>query len=263
MWSRVIKYYASRVTGIRSTVITSNWIYFLRLVLPLGITIKEEGNLYKVYNPILKHTAMMRPNSSDVLVYLQIFFKQEYNVLNSLQLPINPVVIDLGANAGFFMLLAKSRWPDANIVCVEPDTKNYRQLELQVKENHLSNVQTLQAGVWITNESLKMNPHPDGLEWAHGVNSDPKGDVPGFTIERLLTDHTINHVDLLKIDIEGTEEILFENASFLETLSRTVANLIMETHNVEKQQMIASRLRDLGFNVTLDRELIFANQKRA
>jgi len=260
LWPLVIKYYGHRIVGRRPAVLISNWVYFLRLALPLGIVITKKDNLYQVYNPTLGHTAIMRPTSSDVLVYLQIFFNHEYAALNAVQLTANPVVVDLGANAGFFMMLAKAKWPTAKVLCIEPDASNHQQVVKQLAVNKISNVNVVRAGVWVRNELLKITPHTDGLEWAHGVNTAAEGDVPGITFDKLLTDGGIQQVDLLKIDIEGTEEILFEDAVFLKTLSDNVLQLIMETHHPEKQKTIAATLRELNFEVTLDRELIFAKR---
>lgn len=261
LWPLVIKYFGSRMVGVQPAVLTSNWVYFLRLALPLGITIKKENELYRVFNPTLGHTAIMRPVSSDVLVYLQIFFNHEYAALNTVQLSANPVVVDLGANAGFFMLLAKSKWPTAQVLCIEPDAGNYQQVQQQLTVNNISDVNVQRAGVWVCNERLEISPHTDGLEWAHAVNSDSEGDVPGITFDKLLADAQLQQVHLLKIDIEGTEEILFVDDTFLKTLSNHVLHLIMETHHPDKQQTIAATLRDLNFEVTLDRELIFAKRK--
>lgn len=260
LWLVVIKYYANRLMGMRTSVITSNWVYFLRVALPSGVTIKRVGSLYQVYNPEIGHTVMLRPGSSDVLVYLQIFFNHEYALLNDLQLPGKPVVVDLGANAGFFMLLAKVHWYAATVLCVEPDSKNFALIGQQVEANQLPDVHIIRAGVWIANEALKVTSEPKGLEWAFGVRADPSGDTPGLTFTKILNDHRISHVDLLKIDIEGTEEILFEDNAFLEKLERSVSNIIMETHHVEKQKIIASILRARNFEVKFDRELIFANR---
>jgi FkbM family methyltransferase len=260
LWPLVIRYYGSRIIGIQPSTVTSNWVYFLRLALPLRITIRKQNNLYHVYNPTLGHTAIMRPASSDVLVYLQIFFNHEYASLNTLLLLENPVVVDLGANAGFFMLWVKARWPAAHILCVEPDADNYQITEWQLAINKISNVNAQRAGVWVRNELLKITPHTNGLEWSHRVQNDAHGDVPGITFDKLLANGDIQKVDLLKIDIEGTEELLFEDATFLKTLSARVVHVILETHHPEKQITIAATLRGLNFEVTLDRELIFAKQ---
>lgn len=245
---------------IRTSVLTSNWVFFLRVALPIGITLKRRGNQYQVCNPRLGYTTMMRPESSDVLVYLQIFFKHEYALLNELQLPGKPVIVDLGANAGFFMMAVKSQWQEATVFCVEPDSKNLNQVALQIETNQLRDVYLIHAGIWVTNEPLKIVPHTDGLEWAFEVKPDPSGNVPGVTLMKLLNEHAISYVDLLKIDVEGTEEILFEDHGFLEKLEQSVSNIILETHHVEKQKIIASTLHARKFEVRLDRELIFAKR---
>ncbi|MBX2917505.1 MAG: FkbM family methyltransferase [Cyclobacteriaceae bacterium] len=260
LWPLVLRYYGMRLLRMQIPAVMSNWVYFLKLALPNGIAIKKTSNQSIIHNPRLNHTVIIRPGSSDVLVYLQIFFHHEYEKLNSIQLAPKPVVVDMGANAGFFMLLTKNLWADARVFCVEPDAKNCNQIEQQVTANKISNVEIIHAGVWIKDEPLKIISRAEGMEWALAVNSDPDGDVMGISFKTLLLNLKVNEIDLLKIDIEGTEELLFENYDFMQTLSKHVKILIMETHNSVKQNEIASVLRVQGFEVLLDRELILAKR---
>lgn len=216
--------------------------------------------MVEVVNPALAHRVMMRPQSSDVLVYIQIFFHQEYALLNGCILPPDPVVVDLGANVGLFMLFACRRWPDAHILCVEPDLSNFRQIQLQVQLNALKHVRTLKAAVWSRPTRLTIASDVSGLEWAHTVSPNPVGDVEGVTLRDLIATYGLGRIDLLKMDIEGTEEILFSEPSFVDSLKNTVRRIMLETHSVEGQKMIASKLADMEFKVTLDRELIFAER---
>lgn len=124
-----------RLLRIRPTILESNWVYFLRIALLAGVTIKKKENFFQIFNPQTRQTAIIRPASSDVLVYIQIFFHKEYNKISSLGPPPAPTIIDLGANIGLFFLYCKNIWSDARIRCVEPDVQNYSQLAKQIKLN--------------------------------------------------------------------------------------------------------------------------------
>jgi FkbM family methyltransferase len=254
LWSLLIIYYIKRLLGIRSTIIESNWVYFLRIALQKGVTIKQKENSFHVSNPQTGQTAVVRPASSDILVYIQIFFHHEYNKISALALPPLPTIMDLGANVGFFLLYCKDKWPDAVVSCIEPDLQNYNQLAKQIRTNNLKTITTFHGGIWMANEPLSITRFADDMEWGIGVKSDALGRVNGLTLRQIMNDSGLKKIDLLKMDIEGTEEQLFQNEDFLSIVS----SLIMETHSATGQQKISTQLTKIGFIVESDRELLFA-----
>ncbi len=260
LWPIVIEYYFKRLLGIRPSMLKSNWVYFLRIALPISISVRKLNGAYHISNPHTGLTSIVRPNSSDILVYIQIFFHKEYLRIEGLELPPRPTIIDLGANVGLFMLYCKSKWQDAVVSCLEPDRQNYAQLIKQIEVNNLADVQTINGGIWTTNKLLSITQRPEEMEWSLGVKPDASGNVLGITLSQLLRDSKFRKVDLLKMDIEGTEEYLFESVDFLTTLKNSVSNLIMETHNPMKQKWMATQLTGIGFTVEFDRELLFASK---
>jgi Methyltransferase FkbM domain len=82
--------------------------------------------------------------------------------------------------------------------------------------------------------------------------------VNGMTLRQIMNEGRLKKIDLLKMDIEGTEEQLFENEDFLSIVKDSVSSLIMETHSATGQQKISTQLTKIGFIVESDRELLFA-----
>ena len=158
------------------------------------------------------------------------------------------------------MLYCKYKWHDAVVSCLEPDLQNYTLLIKQIEVNTLTDVQTINGGIWTTNALLSITQLPEKMEWSLVVKPDASGNVLGITLPQLLRDSGFRKVDLLKMDIEGTEEYLFESVDFLTTIKNSVSNLIMETHNPKKQKWIATQLTTIGFTVEFDRELLFASK---
>jgi len=76
-------------------------------------------------------------------------------------------------------------------------------------------------------------------------------EVPGITFEELLAKLEIDHIDLLKIDIEGAELELFDSTSD-ETLHK-ISQIAVEFHDfchfieVEDVERITRRLEEMGF----------------
>lgn len=64
-----------------------------------------------------------------IQTFKEIFMDECYMVGLGLDVPHSSVVIDIGANAGFFTLFAASRFSDARILSFEPVPSNFRQLE--------------------------------------------------------------------------------------------------------------------------------------
>ena len=86
LWPIVIEYYFKRLLGIRPSMLKSNWVYFLRIALPISISVRKLNGAYHISNPHTGLTSIVRPNSSDILVYIQIFFHKEYLRIEGLEI---------------------------------------------------------------------------------------------------------------------------------------------------------------------------------
>jgi len=117
-------------------------------------------------------------------------------------------VVDVGANVGYYTLLASSCvGPKGKVFAVEPSPYAYARLCEVVADNVLSNVVTLEAALGsVAGEGL-LYPPPTGN---HTPSMVPKGKesglrVPLRTLDDCLAEWGIERVDLLKIDVEGFE----------------------------------------------------------
>ena len=72
--------------------------------------------------PGVTHPLWVRPGTSDVETFDEVFMAREYDV----QLPdfAPRTILDLGANVGYTSVLFAVRWPEARILAVEPATDN-------------------------------------------------------------------------------------------------------------------------------------------
>jgi len=91
----------------------------------------------------------------------------------------------------------------------------------------------------------------DGQEWSRAViekvGTDDK--ITGATIETLMENWNLTHIDILKIDIEGTERIIFETESACSFL-KMVKMISVEIHNhLNCREHIVSILRSYDFMV--------------
>lgn len=140
------------------------------------------------------------------------------------------VIFDLGSNIGTSVLYFSLRYPEAQIYAFEPDPSNYRRLAQHVSA--LSGVQAHNVAVWSTDGRMDFFSDPH-----RGASSSPfplrdrqkKISVKSRTLDTLLREHGIDHVDLLKFDIEGAEQEVFKSFNGLSRV-HTVVGEVQEVH---------------------------------
>jgi hypothetical protein len=125
----------------------------------------------------------------------------------------NDIVVDLGANSGFFTV--KSAEIASKVISVDGSPESYSCLVENCKD--LPNVLTLNASI------LSKDSNPSYL-WSH------KGNPLRMTLEEMMGLYNIDKIDFLKCDIEGGEYDLFNSLS-PETLSK-IDKIAIETHDL-------------------------------
>jgi FkbM family methyltransferase len=170
----------------------------------------------------------LRLNSSDVRTFEQVFTDAEY------RFPCEAapkVIVDAGANVGFASIDFAVRWPNARIIAIEPERSNYALLCQNLKA--YPNAVPVWGALWTENRPIDL-VDPGGGHWAYRAlalddNVEPReGRVPGYTVDRLMRDHGIERIDLLKLDIEGAEKELFQHA---EAWTERVDAIVIELHD--------------------------------
>jgi len=156
-------------------------------------------------------TIWLRPDTSDVDVFEKVFVEEEYKP------PFDKVlttILDLGANVGLASVYYALAWPDARIVAVEPSPENVMLLRRNVAA--FPNVTVVHGAAWSENGPLALIDTGMG-PWAfrvEGTGCQAAGiEIEGMQVSTILDRHGIDHVDLLKMDIEGAEKQVFSTAA--------------------------------------------------
>jgi FkbM family methyltransferase len=149
----------------------------------------------------------MRVELTDAASFLsahrEIFVEEIYRIPGT---HAAPAIVDLGANIGLATLWLKRRFPDAQVLALEPDPQAYACLEANVRRNGLAGVELLKKAAWNANTVLHFVP--DGADGGFAtcqLNGKPAARsvaVEAIAIQELLAERP---VDFLKIDIEGAE----------------------------------------------------------
>lgn len=176
--------------------------------------------------PELLHPLWIRPDTSDVATFDEVFVAREYEISCADFFPRH--VLDLGANVGFASVQFAMRWPEASILAIEPEAENM--VMLKRNTGAYRRINALHAAVWSRPAQLAVE-NPQGaanafrMTEADGLSG---ARIPAFTIAQLIARMGSDRVDLLKMDVEGAEREILRTAH--EWLDR-VQVLVIELHD--------------------------------
>lgn len=166
----------------------------------------------EVSHELAAHPFVVRLPSSDVDVFKQVFVDTEYR-FDSDEDP--RVIIDAGANIGLTSVYYGSRYPECRILAIEPERSNFELMSRNVAP--FPNVTPIHAAL-ASEPGHVVIDDPDQGAWSFRTRS-TTGDEPGtqrveaVTIDHLMSQHGIDRIDLLKMDIEGAEMDVMRHAS--------------------------------------------------
>lgn len=175
--------------------------------------------------PGVKHPIFLRTRTSDINIFENVFVRGEYEIEYGM---VPEYVIDCGANIGMFAVWIKSRYPNAKLICIEPDPENFEILKKNV--SHYKDVICVNCGIWSKNTLLKVYDKYNKGKWGMVVEEDlENGSVQALSIASLVEQHNLPRIDLLKIDIETSEKELF--STNYEGWLNNVEVLLIELHD--------------------------------
>jgi len=178
----------------------------------------------------------------DWLALDEIFSEREYGFVEEL-IPMadDPLVVDFGANIGAFSAFVLGRWPSALVHSVEasPDTADLLKRNCEMNGGFAWHVH--HCAVWTHDGSVEFRL--GGASTGRRVQFEGRGStVPSRTLPTLLTGFALGQrrITLLKIDIEGAEEAVLNQAgSWLDRID----HLIVEVHPpASRREAIVERL---------------------
>lgn len=204
--------------------------------------LNEDENSYTAafcYEKDKQYTMTLRkPPSSDFDVYDQVFVLKEYQPLADLvkrnrsgKRSLN--IIDAGGNIGVTSIFLNTVFPGSRFGIVEPDIDNYKMLERNIKQNRFRECRLVNGGVWDKDTYLKINRNfRDGNDWSVSVTeSEDATALKGVSILTLMKLLNFDVIDILKIDIEGSEKQLFSDCSVATMFLSKTKFIAIEIHD--------------------------------
>jgi FkbM family methyltransferase len=174
----------------------------------------------------LRYPVYIRNNSSDMAVFGMIFNDLGYQC----DVDFKPqVIIDCGANIGLAAVYFKNRFPEAKVIAIEPEKENFA---LMVKNlEQYPDVHCLQSGIWGENANLVVEDIGNG-NWGwvvREVDAPAENTIPAVSISKIMEMYNLTAIDILKIDIEGSEVDVFSRN--YEKWLPAVKIIIIELHD--------------------------------
>jgi FkbM family methyltransferase len=158
----------------------------------------------------------------------EVFLNDEYGCLESLFTPDeNPAMLDLGAHIGSFALQAFSYNKGARIVSVEAAQNTGAVLEQNCALNPTFDWQIIHGAIWKENVPVYLDCAESSL--GNSVGNVQTGEqVEGVTPDSIIEKSGFDHMDFVKMDIEGAEEQVIPVSGQLMANTRY---LLIEIHN--------------------------------
>ena len=204
------------------------------------------------------HPLSCRRGTHDFDVFLQIFMEREYGCLDRLK-GVHSIV-DCGANVGYSSAYFLSIFPEARVIAIEPDPGNFETLRRNLAPFGERAV-LLQTGLWSHPTELRISNevYRTGGSWARQVCECAPGET-GFQavdMNTLIARTGRDRIDLLKIDIEGAEAVVF--AAGCERWLDKVGSLVIELHDDSSfgdgRSLVKRVMHEAGFTETESGEL--------
>jgi FkbM family methyltransferase len=211
----------SRCRGHARSIVTygiRNWLAIIR-----------GGPIVRLTTRYAQYPLECRLGTSDLSIFRQVFIKQEYKAISG-----KPrLILDCGANVGYAAAYFLTRYPQAQVVAIEPDLGNYELLVRNLAP-YGDRARVIRGAVWshATRLGIAATNYRGGEECARQVRvcgPDEPETFPAFSVSDLVRTAGWEHVDLLKMDIEGAEAVVFARGH--EEWIDRVRLLVMELHD--------------------------------
>jgi FkbM family methyltransferase len=176
---------------------------------PIIMTVGVPGVLHPVY---------LRARTTDVSLCREIFLNNAYDS-DFAEPPrsVSRVIIDAGANIGLSAVFYANRFTNARIIAIEPEPSNYEMLKRNTAP--YPNITPVHAALWKEDGALRLFDTGGGNtafqvgETNQLSATEERGVVQAITLEKLMEQFGIAHIDYLKMDVEGAEKEIFEHAT--------------------------------------------------
>lgn len=188
---------------------------------PLPITFQVPETLYQVFKEI----------------FMEDFYEIDYLVS---KLPVEPVIIDIGANAGFFNILLFSKIKKARVFAYEPMPSNIIFFKETIAANPIMQSILLyqMAVTGLPKDRIELftfdtedNTVVSSVFSGFNKLNKKQISVPAQSLTSIIEENKLDKIDLLKLDCEGSEyDIIYNTEPFI---LKKVRMMVIEVHQID------------------------------
>lgn len=171
----------------------------------------------------------------------------EEPVLNLIKsLDISGICIDVGAWIGYYtILLAKKA---TKVYALEPDPRNIRFLEENVKANHIENIVILPNALDVKDGKVRLVLAPNST--GNSIYSSGYSlDVNAISLKTIISNVQESEIDLIKMDIETAEFPIIRNSK--KEIFKKIKQWMVECHSNNQKELddIQKIFEDNGYHI--------------
>jgi FkbM family methyltransferase len=207
-----------------------SWKAHCLLRTPATVSIPELG--VRLFLP-----AVWRGSAKMIYVF-RAAYERELPLLNRL-LSAGQVFVDVGANYGVYTAAASQAvGPTGRVLSFEPATDAFAVLERNIRLGNVGNVAAFRMALSKDRQPMVLRLREDSSTNAIGAapaEGEPFEPIVTSTLDAELARAGVDHVHLLKLDVEGAEEWVLRGAP--EVLQRSKPSLLFEV-NAEAAEML-------------------------
>lgn len=139
-----------------------------------------------------------------------------------------PIIVDAGAHCGLFAVSCRKLWPASRVWSIEPNARNL--LKLKATASEIGGIDIFEGAVGSYDGVAKFAPDSNFTGRGQIVDGGTV-EVPIAKLSRLLTEAGALEIDLLKLDIEGSEAAVLADLKESGWLKR-IKHIRLETHQL-------------------------------
>jgi FkbM family methyltransferase len=199
---------------------------------------------------------------SSIEVYVEIFKENNHFLIPEFNSKDVNLIIDIGANEGFYSIKIKGYNPKCRVIAVEPNPYVFDILKRNIKSNNISNIILVNKAIGLKNGKISFEIVEEVSAIGAGnlriVNRPWLKDefvkiinVDSITFEKLCQEYNINKIDILKIDVEGMETDIIRNSK---NILKRVNRIVLERHSKKLRDEIITFLTDNNFRLIFDED---------
>lgn len=165
------------------------------------------------------------------------------------------VLLDIGANVGVSSLYLKDYYDE--IYAIEPNPQNYECLVKNTKKYKNIKTYNFAASFFTGNEFMyQTDPNSVAQSFFPYGNIINKQEVSCKRLDEFVEEEKIKHIDSIKIDVEGSEFVIFPHSSF-KKVAKITDRIMGEGHYTVNQcfpEVIPDMLEEYGFKTMWDKK---------